>query len=169
MGLDIAAHSRLRRVQEATEEDIEAELGYEHGWMHPYVNPDFPGRADGIEGGWFYQPAKTHRFRAGSYGGYNEWRRRLAEMVYINDLSGFWANYDASKPFAELLHFSDCEGVIGPVASVRISASFEEFANRAFVFAGSLGDGDGKWFLDRYEDWRKAFALAADGGCVEFR
>jgi len=55
-------------------------------------------------------------FRAGSYGGYSEWRRALAHTAGIElaEMQGFTADaepkqWTGEEPFYELLYHSDCE------------------------------------------------------------
>lgn len=169
MGLDITAYRGLEKVREVGDDDEPGDIAYDSGWVLPYENPDFPGRLEGLEKGLYYKAAETFEFRAGSYSGYNLWREHLATMVGIK-LPDFWGGYDASKPFAELIHFTDCDGTIGPVASARIAADFDKHAGRAIEFADEVQrrTGEGEWFLEKYRAWHKAFKLAADHGCVRF-
>lgn len=47
---------------------------------------------------------------------------------------------------------------------------FAEHAAEAEAYANKLSDEgeEGRWWLDQYRLWRKAFEMAADGGAVYF-
>lgn len=170
MGLDITFYRGMKRVEEATwnlavskaeyPEEV-ADVAYNNGWASLHINPDFPGRAEGIDGDVAYEYEDSDSFRAGSYGGYNRWREQLARMVCI-DYEAFCQRYIGGLPFAPLIWFSDCEGTIGPVVSRRLALDFE----RHLVLVEEL-DAD-PYFLSSYREWMTAFQAAADRGCVAF-
>lgn len=173
MGLDIVAYRRLTPAPNApvSEADDGNPVDYERfTLLHPEVmawaEQAFPGRAEGISPG-VYSYDEKFGFHAGSYGGYNEWREELARRAGypVGDgderhrhSSGAWAA--GGGPFWELIHFSDSEGVIGPVVSAKIANDFATFQDAA----GKVG-----WFAECYAKWRRAFEMAADGGAVYFR
>jgi hypothetical protein len=171
MGLDINAYSKLTFAADQSDDDDRDD---DDGVTYLHVHPDFPAQGAGLRTGWYEIGGEQHAFRAGGYGGYNEWRNRLAQMAgYAATPHSRKAGdapeprYDvtvwnsAGGPFFELINFSDCEGVIGPTASAKLVADFDAFEPQA----KALGDAD---FLSVYADFRRAFALAADGGAVEF-
>ncbi len=176
MGLDISAYRQLRKVDcvfDADGEPIDPvsrePIDYA---MRAYVNNDFPGREEGIEDRAIYvSEHEGHSFRAGSYGWYNRWRDELAQLAGYQQ--GSYEQYDrnwdsyaatvwqgAIGPFSELINFSDCEGVIGPVVSAKLAKDFAAFDERAAAVGGQ--------FYEKYQEWRKAFDMAADGGAVSF-
>lgn len=159
MGLDITAYSRLEYVGRHTEEWCE---DYEHhvqafayaGFEASFRGIPIVGSERGfILGGCFEKTAdtKTHGFRAGSYSGYNRWRADLADQ--------FNPDADPDGPFYELIYFADNEGSIGPEAARDLLADFEQNAD------AYRGD---EWDRGKYDEWTKAFRLAADGGLVDF-
>jgi hypothetical protein len=168
MGLDITAYRNLtEKPNAALDED-----GYPEEGVRFWNNADFPGRFDGLKEGMVYEYAECYDFRAGGYGGYNEWRERLAKLAEypateykrwgLKELrhdAGAWAR--GSGPFYELINFADNEGTIGPVVAKKLAADFAEWDERA----KATGD---EWFYDRYQAWRKAFEMAADNGAVSF-
>lgn len=180
MGLDITAYSRLKHVGKH-EKDValnEGEPGglddfcYYEDHVHAFAYSDFPQSFRGIpilgtrtfrdgsgavEGGCFERTAETqeHRFRAGSYSGYGVWRANLAAQ--------FNPERDPEKPFFELIFFADNEGCIGPEAAADLLADFREHAGRY-----SPGERYAEWHRRSYDDWMRAFELAADGGLVHF-
>lgn len=168
MGLDITAYSRLAPAGGIAADDEDAYA------THVRVLPSrhFPGREAPLSEGW-HSFADRMGFRAGSYGGYNDWRERLAKLAgypatmgggyrtYPTHAAGAWASTEG--PFWELINFSDCDGTIGSAAAQKLARDFAEWDERA-----KAADPESPWFYDLYQLWRKAFELAADGGCVDF-
>lgn len=177
MGLDITAYSGIKKLDSVFDDDgepIDQEtlepVEYD---MRACVNPDFPGRADGVEDGAYYAADDSFGFCAGAYSGYNRWRNELARLAgYPEDVvvshgvakkthcASCWRGQDG--PFSELINFSDCEGVIGSVVSMKLAKDFAEFQEKAEIF------DSGPWFKGLYSSWRKAFELAANNGAVRF-
>lgn len=161
MGLDVRAYCGLVPfVGEADELD-------------PFVvyvgeNVDFPGRETGVKTGVRYRADGRLHFRL-SYGRYNVWRNELAMVSGWppsgNDdpASTFAASAWASDggPFWELINFTDCDGVIGPVVAAKLSREFDEWRERA------LEEGSGR-LLEFYDLFADAMRKAADGGVVIF-
>lgn len=145
MGLDIVYFRQIHPVLDD---------GY-----HLSANPAFPGRADEIKDGQYGSLAHSH-FRAGSYSGYNEWRNQLAFLAGYAGAEDAWANCTCG-PFWELINFSDCEGVIGPVTSAKLAKDFADYQEKA-------DEHESPYFRDLYKDWRIAFETASDNGAVLF-
>lgn len=178
MGLDITAYSNLRYVGFCPDRD-EDDHGYDpdtYDTTHvpAYAHDAFPHALMGIpnqrikpvgtetliEAGCFEvtEKTETHRFRAGSYGGYNRWRADLAA-----EFNPFRASGPPSPegPFYELIWFADNEGTIGELAATKLLGNFRQFE---VEYAASHDEYD----VQRYRDWLRAFELAADGGLVNF-
>jgi hypothetical protein len=165
MGLDITAYSKLTKVPHAVEDDGE-------DYLQVYANPHFPGRAKGLEDGAYYSFDASMGFRAGSYSGYHNWREQLARMagyapvpysMFGDDpqLSHQAGAFEVeSGPFWELICFSDCEGTIGPVVSAKLLQDFRDYDE----VAKKLDEN----FYAKYSRFTEAFAMAADGGAVDF-
>lgn len=145
MGLDISAYENLQYLEEATEDNYHIGVQvYDSGF----------DRLDGLVEGMYSTSGRIHDFRAGSYSGYNAWRSNLEEFAnQLNDGS-----------FEELTNFSDCEGCIGPKTSAKL---FQDFS-RHYQAAKQHQCDDHEWFIDKYEDWMKAFRIAANNGAVVF-
>lgn len=173
MGLDITAYSNLKHIgkHEIDPALNEGEPGphcYYENHVDAFAYDTFPQSFRGIPvldkessngqgfliGGCFEisEATETHGFRAGSYGGYNEWRRHLQER--------FNPNRDPQRPFYELIWFADNEGSIGPEAAQDLLADFLEHDG---LFAP-----DDEWMRRKYQDWTRAFVLAANSGLVRF-
>jgi len=119
-----------------------------------------------LHSGLYHVFGDTYNFHAGSYGSYNRWRTSLCLAAHGTYPLIIWDNKSkyAGKPFVELIDFSDCEGVIGPEVSTKLA---EDFCAHA-VMARGWNIVDRGWFLAKYEEWQRAFCLAADDGAVIF-
>lgn len=157
MGLDITAYSKIHELRPYDEDQSAEEFAL-------WPNPDFPSQADGLKRAVYYARGEEFRFRAGAYSGYNEWRRWLCNLIHHCTPEEFWNDTKpVDLPFGALIHFSDCEGVIGPATSAKLSQDFRDY--QATIDA--LPDQD-NWYVRKYAEWRKAFELASDAGAVSF-
>lgn len=86
-------------------------------------------------------------------------RKNYDGAQYESHAAGAWSA--EAGPFWELINFSDCEGIIGPVVSAKLARDFQEYQEKA---NSQLTDYD----LERYNSWRQAFELAAENGVVRF-
>jgi hypothetical protein len=145
MGLDVVA---FKNAKPSTDEYS----------THVYSVTGCENRLDGKTEGTYDGEDKFH-FRAGSYGGYNEWRNWLSRKFLGVDPREVWDNKEkyTGKPFVELIDFSDCEGAFGPVTSAKLAKDFQD--NKDSVV-------DRSWNQARYEYWQRAFELAAQEGFV---
>ena len=157
MGLDIVSYSNLKKGKE-TEDSIYIGKGPSHVARHEYAE------------GWYEQTPLTegHHFRAGSYSGYNEFRRHLCKAIHGVSCETFWANEDyKGTPFHEIIDFSDCEGVIGIEESKKLHA---EFMLHYRIFKKYIekvcGSEDAEYFMEKYDDWTKAFSISAQKGAL---
>ncbi len=122
----------------------------------------YEGRLDGRATGCYVGNGPGLSFSAGSYSGYNNWREQLSQLMLGVKPETVWRNPDQFKysPFVELIHFSDCEGSIGPDTSRKLHHDFMDHMDIAATAE--------PWFTKKYMLWNKAFALAADNGFVDF-
>lgn len=152
MGLDVFSYSGLELV------DADRDASDDGGKVKFYIEDFFAERANDIVHEGVYRYETTYHFRAGSYKGYNRWRNQLAIMA------GFASDDDAFQayggPFWELIHFSDCQGVIGTEVAKKLANDFAQYEEQAKV----IDD----YFYDRYADFKRAFELAANNGAVRF-
>jgi hypothetical protein len=149
MGLDITYFSKARRV---SDDDEDAWSVYRSDGCADHLNGKPEGRYHGEDLGYF---------RAGSYYGYNEWRRWLSQKFIGAEPSSVWADPKkyADKPFVELVNYSDCEGAFGPQSSAKLFADF-------FQHVKELGPQDDTWNISLYFAWMRAFEVARDDGFV---
>ena len=175
MGLDISAYQGLTFAPPGQGLDENGYPDDSNGYFGVYINPDFAARAADLPNPCVCASSTgSMGFRAGSYGSYSRWREQLAHMAgypalvdeegHSGHAVGAWAV--DSGPFWELIHFSDCEGAIGPSISAKLSADFQEHMDAAHGF-DAAHEGGG-YFLSNYQEFAKAFAMAADGGAVSF-
>ena len=163
MGLDITAYSRLHEVErdnEYVKEFLEHGHWFEiHDAVLQWQNKEFPGRANGLKAG-VYSFCDQLSFRAGSYGGYNEWRDQLANMIGWENAEDYWKDAKPGEPFYDLINFADNEGTIGSEAAAKLARDFVAYDKDAAL----LDSG----FYHSYRLWRMAFTIAADNGAVDF-
>jgi hypothetical protein len=173
MGLDIRAYSQVELI-ETTDLDTWEEkcypaesgpYGRETIYIYGPNDAGFEEHLSGIQVYGVYGYADEFEFRAGSYGGYNEWRDWLSRSFLGVPARAVWENREKyrGEPFFYLINFSDCEGIIAGVAAKKLAKDFANHKLRALNVPRS-----DDWFINKYNDWRKAFALASDHGLVEF-
>lgn len=178
MGLDVNAYSgcaKLDVVFDANGEPIDPNtrklIDYDK-YIRIYLNPDFPGRANEFEDKAFYSYKNSASINCGAYSRYNRWRDDLAKLAGypVGQYEQYGTKYDShcvpcwtgeTGPFSELINFSDCEGVIGASVSKKLAADFAEFQTKANAHHD-------EYFRKKYTEWRTAFDLASDSGCVRF-
>lgn len=169
MGLAIYAYRQVELVEVLTQEEYEAK--YEsYGFDTEHVNevyidtPDFPEQLVGstLVANGVYKVAEEFYFRAGSYSGYNAWREWLCSTFLQVTPEEVWSNPEKYRklPFYYLINFSDCEGVIAGDAVTKLLQDFQDHQTQADEIGGE--------YLELYNNWCKAFELAADGGYVSF-
>jgi len=177
MGLDISYASKIKfESRKETEDD------YNDSNVFLYPNDSLLDQSEGIPGGTYICEGMHDSFRAGTYSGYSAWRKALAKMAGW-EIESLWETVAALSrrneslnevlvendrltigiPFVELLHFSDCEGFIGPNTSKKLHADFLEWDEKAKSF-----EGEDSRFYSLYKNWTKAFEVASDGGSVMF-
>lgn len=152
MGLDITVYSELKKVH-GNRSDARVYL---------YNLPSFKARNTKFpKGHYSAEPIfSAHNF----YGKYGQFRSLLAQLIGAKDQEEVWNNPEtySAKPFYELINFADNEGTIDYEVAERIAKAFEEFEAKA------LSEFD-EYNLGKYQDWQKAFRLAADNkGVVKY-
>lgn len=190
MGLDITAISLIKPVEipEGMEKwsdeyyNWEAENGFRLWGVG--VDRNFPEQGEGLPDSEVVDSeGESYSFRAGSYGGYGEWRNDLALAAgHKGGSEGLWAKVDnegpGGRPFEGLINFPDNDGIIGPVMSKKLYNDFvtqEKDVMHAIdwwylkmVPEKEYNGDDVKWFKLKYEDWKQAFKVASNNGMVIF-
>lgn len=173
MGLDIDAYSRATYLETLDNDAYDEKYGDDRNVIYIYDRTAgvHASRTEGvIIGGAYRKDGEHHAFRAGSYSGYNEWRNDLSRLMLGVPANVVWGGGAyAGKPFYELIDFSDCEGIIGPVVAAKLARDFAEHQGKADAYQDQEGgETYSDYWREKYADWRKAFELAADGGFVYF-
>lgn len=172
MGLDISYYSSWEPYPEEVRdwdhaEEIEDTTGAR--LFKVYNGADFEARASDMPAGKFVTAKYVHGFRAGSYSGYNHWRQRFC--LAANDIlpEVLWAMPEEEAQnylFWEFIHFSDCEGVLGPACCQRLHEQMETHYEK---IRKEFEEGpDAAWNLRLLDEWRKAFRVAAGKGMIRF-
>jgi hypothetical protein len=150
----------------------------------PYINPDFAARASDLTASAYFAEVADFDIHF-TYSAFNRWREWLAGIAGISvpsprsdgrgGLSHWWTECSAIEArgeapavrFWQLLHFSDCEGVIGPTVCKILADDFDAMAETVEqeIFEPETAD----WRRAAYQGWREAFRAAGNsGGWVSF-
>lgn len=164
MGLDIVYHVGEPKLVAESQEDV-TEAWQDANWYRSTIvrnDEPFAGREAPLKAGAVYEwDGESFSFRAGSYSGYNEFRKRLCLLAYGKTDEEVWASV-TEGPFFEQIWFTDCDGTIGQVVAKKLAkdyADYEERAREAFD----------EWTLRTYLQFKVAFtAVAEGGGAVRF-
>lgn len=169
MGLDVTAWSHLVPIAPRTRSGFCGAEDCDHARLSPTT-----GLPDQLiqDPGCYATTAEsaTLRFRAGSYTGYNDWRRLLSRLVYGVPPERVWANPRSygTRAFVRLINFSDCEGSIGWAASADLAEEFKRSRPAlADAVATWVSPGEATDWLQRYDLWWEAFTLGAQHGAVQ--
>jgi len=167
MGLDIRAYADLQLVGTAADQDEHEEKFDWKSTIYIY-GPTldlWPMHREGIElvRGGVYRYGLEHRFRAGSYSGYNFWREQLSLCALGVSPNTVWDDFEAWKdrPFTYLINFSDCEGYIAGKVAQKLFDNFEQHKELSRAWGN-------EYWQQSYDDWHKAFSLAKINGLVDF-
>lgn len=175
MSIQITAYTQIRKRSDviAGEDyaiDPETKQELPHLWL-ACLNSHFPGRADKVEHGAYYEYSQRVEGISLGYGGYNKWRNELAKLAgwpLVPDegdsakrshAASAWAA--TSGPFWELINFADNEGVIGGKVCAKLAKDFAEFQSKADAHPD-------EYFREGYNSMRRAFEAAADTGAIDF-
>lgn len=189
MGLDVSYYSKIKKCQKKeSDEDEYYEVNTEYNnSAHQYQLGSLKGVYNVSEN------SVSGHIECGSYGSYNNWRNELAIMAGYGDANNVWQDRSFSpwlpyinlrylklkklkgeevigeqysiKPFYELIHFSDCEGTIGPEVSKKLYYDFVKFDQKAKSYSDEKIDD---YFYRKYKEWKEAFRIASEGGAVSF-
>lgn len=160
MGLDISAYSKIERVEDEDEANI-------------FIARNTPeiDQAQDIEEGMYKNSdgCEEHDFRAGSYGGYNDFRRLLCEIMHGVTDRELWTNPEVfeGKEFYNLINFSDCEGHFGPTVAKKLHEDFVKYRDKFIKGAKKKEPYEG-YYTRVYDDFTLGFEIASKGGVLIF-
>lgn len=152
MTLDISAYGGLKEIPAPILDengDPDANKCFYEPTLIRRTEKHWPGSTKGLKEHQAYTWKTSFSFSAGSYTGYSYWQELLA------DLRGDTTDFD------ELIHFTNCEGIIGPAAAKKLYDDFQRHDERSFLCQESF-------FISKYQDFMRAFKIASDNGAVEF-
>lgn len=158
MGLDIKAFRKLRKVEDAKFDKYGDLENYDTQWSPGggmrWSESIWKGRGEPLNPDDVYEWNDSYEFRAGSYSSYGRWRDELEK-------------FKGDVAFQELIDFADNEGVIGSKVSVKLLDDFYKYQDEAVEYAKTSEIGS--YFIENYNDFMRAFELAANEGAVDFR
>lgn len=165
MGLDITAYKKFTITDHVPTQGTWCE---EQDHVVPRLDTGFDQSFRGLprDGLCVLTSGEQFNFRAGSYTGYGEWRRLLAYAAWDLPPEEVWTYPDRYRdhPFFELINFADDQGTIGPDAAADLAWDFDAHSN---MVRPRLAQEDER-ATKRYDDWQRAFELAANHGLVRF-
>jgi hypothetical protein len=181
MGLDIFAAGNLKRVGDIDWDDEGINISHDE---FDYCD---------LEEGRYEFNGEYYSFRAGSYSGYNEFRKLLSLSANGISDSDVWESPDSSSalPFYYLINFSDCEGTIGPSIAELLWDQFTTHRSRVisnitdepdlgketddpiafeteFGIEFGLSPEEIEDFIQVYDDFTEACRVAKDNGIIRF-
>lgn len=171
MGLDTTAYEFVERLRGGggSGDDDRHILAFSHkNFPHALEGLEgvdsffvFPGGREVYRGGFHYRGYGNTNHTCSSYSGHSYLRDLIADKFLDTTPEEIWVNPDEfkDKPFFELINFSDCEGVLGPVACRNLADDFNSHPD--------LDSGD-SFYDELYKDFGKSFNIAADTGVVVF-
>ncbi len=168
MSLQVTAYKKLVELEDVERDaegrPVDETAFYAHPDVVEFVERSWRGYTKGLRPGaaYGYREKLTVKQPTSIY--FNTWRRLLLRMVAINPYE--WEGQP--QPFAELTDFADRDGIFGPTVAKKLAQDFANWQYHADVFATHLDD-NGEFWLRRYNEWRKVFEMAADGGAVEMQ
>jgi len=188
MGLDIVAYSRIEKepqkdVKEALDKLLSNRFGDEVANISNEVWEETQLRAPDLTPGTWLETDETsqHHFRAGSYSGYNGFRKHLAYGVLGVSPETIWEAPDAyeGKPCYELIDFSDCDGIISWSVCEKLyndmvtnREKFKAYVDETFDINPENEDDEENWYaealLRNYDNFITAFEYGKDNGMVRF-
>jgi hypothetical protein len=168
MGLDITAYSNLKQVNAP----LDIEDAYDNdelimAYSYPKLEKISPFTVNDRQT-WLERTDSTgtEDFRAGSYGGYNAWRKWLCETFIGVSPEKVWKTPDKyeNEPFFSLINYSDCEGSFGPDVSQKLFNDFKDNLSEL----DHIDENEQMLGYDKrlYIEWMNAFELASENGVV---
>lgn len=179
MGVDIYFYERADLTDE---HEPRQESCYDDGHVLAFTLEGQEHALVGLEPERCYATSGEDAHISQAYHNYNRYREVLCYSVLGLDPREVWEDWlaHADKPFYNQINFADNEGVIGPVASRALADDYaqrrEEFVegmpSAIEHYFGQEGlreyDRQSAYYLAKYDEYAKGFALAADTGLVEY-
>jgi len=161
MGLNIIAVNKIKKVADFYEKIENIKIEDEKKLIRVKVNAFFSSH-DNLESGIYVYEGDEIEF-SGPYSEYSAFRNILANIAHSVNCAEIWANCDIYKngAFYELIDFSDCEGVIGPISASKLLLDFKKYREDFYKISN-------KWDCENYENWIIALDIASSDGMIIF-
>jgi len=138
-------------------------------FISPWVNTDFPTRAEDIQSKKVYSYGEAVDGGDWFYGGYNRMRTQLAVLGGLGippygagDAEWqAWFTQAEGRSFFEIVYFSDCEGTLGTAVCKKLAIDFAFYQEKADEIRM-------QHFGKFYAELRAVIDAGADDGCVIF-
>lgn len=109
-----------------------------------------------------YGIKKEYLFNAGSYCGFNSFRKMIAKQIHVDlkELQGYggYKELDKNIPFYELLHHSDCDGILSKEECNNLLKDF-----RNLIISLRANSKDMEEFIQILQIWEKAVNDVVEG------
>jgi hypothetical protein len=190
MGLDIRVYTNKKEHNIVEEE----EYYFDNDYCLPKYNECFKLQLGFMNEEKAYSATHDISFSAGSYSGFNFFRRILFEFIYKDDtLESFYyktqniinnditricklnrildtnediLSYTRNYPFLEFVCFSDCEGVIDSIICKKL---YEDFKNHRDNFIKYTTIYNNPYYIKLYDNFMNGFMLAGENnGYLKF-
>ena len=175
MGLDVCVYSNIRYVDQY-DDNIHADIFEQGGYLVTFLNVNnYPKQSEGLINNGIYSYVDFGHWRAGSYSSYSVFRDTLAKVAgysprqdteqkpYKHCLD-LWEGVVTEGPFAELINFSDCEGIINTECCIKLYNDFDKYLEIALAYQGEYAE----YFKEVYMLFLNGLKIAANEGCLRF-
>jgi hypothetical protein len=178
MGIDISALSHLEYVEPEQHPDYDDDECQEDNHWQPCDDGAFPSHHRDLKSGCYSETTATEYLGFCSSATYHLWWRDQLSLCVIGvpflSIVKDPLVYLCS-PFIELICFTDTYGTIGPAVCGKLAREFAEHeesarkhANEVIALNPDFGAAVAKEWFDRYQEFKQAFILGAQGGLVQF-
>ncbi len=131
-------------------------------------SPEFRDRALPFEFGNVVRVSGADASASFSYSGWNFFRSLICQAANREEPEPLWErNERGSSVLWDLIHFTDCDGYLGPIACERIHQELVETRPKFEAFVTTAHRGD-THLVPRYDELTAVFRVASHGGLVRF-
>lgn len=162
MGLELIAVNKIKKIANFSDNWNDLIDDDEKKIIRVKVNNSFLSH-DYLESGIYIYEGDEMDISCGSYSTYSYFRNTLSNIAHGVNSNIIWNNHEKYKgeAFYELINFSDCEGVIGPISSAKLLSDFKKYKEDFFKISN-------EWDCEHYEDWIKMLEIASNDGMLIF-
>lgn len=164
MSLSVTAYEHVelvevRRMSSMSEDDWDNLYDLDQVWLENY---DFPERSSGWPVG-IYQTSGVVDTEQNSYYGFSAFREDIAVAAHpgllVPDLRAMSIEELMGVPMGEFIWFSDCQGYLSGEVCARLAKAAQEIPQPMFR---------AEWYAEKWENWKKLFAMAGGDGAIRY-